>query len=71
MARVSRDRQPDRMEVVAYNPDAGLMSVRIGNAVYVLDKDDLAMTGAVLVRLLADGRRVDPNILPALLRRDA
>ena len=68
---VSRDRQADRVEVVAYNPDAGLMSVRIGNAVYVLDKDDLAMTGAVLVRLLADGRRVDPDILPALLRRDA
>jgi hypothetical protein len=61
----------DRVEVVASNPDAGLMSVRIGTAVYVLDKADLAMTGAVLVRPLADGRRVDPEILPALLRRDA
>ena len=71
MARVSRDRQTDCVDVVAYNPDAGLMSVRIGNADYVLDKNDLAMTGAVLVRLLADGRRVDPDILPALLRRDA
>ena len=46
-------------------------STGIGNAVYVLEKDDLAMTGAVLVRLLADGRQVDPDILPALLRRDA
>jgi hypothetical protein len=65
---VSDDRQDDRVEVVAYNPDAGLMSV--GNAVYVLDKDDLAITAAVLVRLLAEGRRIDPEMLPALLRRD-
>jgi hypothetical protein len=39
-------------DVVAYNPDVGLMSVRVGNAVYVLDKEDLAMTGAVLMRVL-------------------
>ena len=37
------------------------MSVRIRDVVYVLDKDDLAMVGAVLVRLLAEGQTNDRN----------
>ena len=69
MARVVPDRQDGLVEVAAYKAGAGLVSVCLGDAVYVLDKDDLAVIGAVVVRLLVEGRRVDPASLPALLRR--
>jgi hypothetical protein len=57
------------VQVAAYSAEAGLVSVCIGDAVYVLDKNDVAVIGAVVVRLLVEGRRVDPASLPALLRR--
>jgi hypothetical protein len=64
------DRQDAWVEVVAYNVEAGLMSVRVGDsdAVSVLDKDDLVIIGVVVVRLVAEGRAVDPAILLAILR---
>ena len=36
----------------------------------VLDKEDLAVVGAVLVRLVAGGTAVTPTMIPAILRRD-
>jgi hypothetical protein len=38
--------------------------------VYLLDKDDLAVIGAVLVRLLAEGHPITPSMMPVVLRRD-
>jgi hypothetical protein len=56
-------------QVVEYISEAGLMSVRIGATMYLLGKDDLAIAGAVLVRLLAEGHSVTPTMLPAVLHR--
>jgi hypothetical protein len=39
-----------------YSPEAGMISLRINGHVYVLDKNDLALAGVVLLQLLADGR---------------
>ena len=57
-------------ELVAFSPEAGLMSVFVGGHAYLLDKDDLAIVGAVLLRLLADGHHVTPTMIPAILHRE-
>ena len=56
--------------VVEFNPEVGLMSVRIEGRVYLLDKEDLAMVGAVLVRLVAEGTPVTPTMISTILRHD-
>jgi hypothetical protein len=53
-------------DIVEYHPDIGLASVRAGDRVYLLDKNDLAIIAVVLQRLLAGGR----TVTPAMLDRD-
>jgi hypothetical protein len=56
------------VDTVSYSVEAGLMAVIVDADVYVLDKHQLAVTGAVLVRVLAEGRPVTPDMLAMLLR---
>ena len=42
------------------------MSVRIEGRVYLLDKEDLAVVGAVLVRLVAEGTTVTPTMISTI-----
>jgi len=58
------------MAVVTFSIEAGLMSVQIDDDGYVLDADDLAQAGAVLLWLLAEGRTIAPDMIPALRHRD-
>ena len=58
------------MAIVTFSIEAGLMSVQIDDDGYVLDTDDLAHAGAVLLRLLAEGRTITPEMIPTLLRRE-
>ena len=37
---------------------------------YVVDTDDLSQVGAVLLRLLAEGRTITPDLLPVLLHQE-
>ena len=57
-------------EVVEFNAEVGLMSVRLEGRVYLLDKEDLAVVGAVLVRLVAEGTPVTPTMISTILHRD-
>jgi hypothetical protein len=55
--------------IVTFSIEAGLMCMQIDDDGYLLDTDDLAQAGAVLLRLLAEGRTITPEMIPALLRR--
>jgi hypothetical protein len=57
------------VDVVNYSAEAVLMAVLVDGEVYILDKDELAMTGATLLRILAEGRQLTPEMLPVILRR--
>jgi hypothetical protein len=61
---------PTAVDTVSYSIEAGLMAVTMDTDVYVLDKHQLAVTGAVLVRALAEGHTLTPDMLATLLRPD-
>jgi hypothetical protein len=59
-----------RMAIVEFCAQASLMSVQVDGYVYLLDADDLALVGTVLLQLLADGRTITPDMIPAVLGRE-
>jgi hypothetical protein len=50
-----------KKDMLAYDPATKLVAATIGGVTRVLDADDLAMIGTVVVHLAALGRTVEPH----------
>jgi hypothetical protein len=58
------------MDEADFLASAGLVAAKAADEVIVLDLHDLAVVGMATTRMLAEGRSVTPEMLPALLDRD-
>ena len=51
------------MASVEHDRATGLLAIQTGTTVRVLDRDDLAIAGAALIRLAAAGRTITPELV--------